>query len=439
MKQYNDEIIARRLERLRNLHSLISDAIKNFGLDSSLSGKITDMLLDDKEIQKLLDSLESIRAPKVFLMGRTGCGKSSLINALVGAYKAKIGDIASTTTLGLAYDVMDGDKTLLQVIDSRGFSETVPADDTIKAEEQLKQDILAFQPDIFMYVVDITSRDNLDTDLIVISKVQQQIKEQFKTELPVVVVLNKADRCSPEIIQRCADKENQIQKYVAQRKENLAKLGFIYNDIIAVSSNIAWTSSNGCILSNDEVNELSEEEIAELKIGVDLRYNIDKLKDIVFNFIQDGGAQLGLANIMLLNAAIGKYASKLTNTFSALAFPIVTISPFGSDMVILVSLQAVLVLLIANLSGRNLTIKESLEFLGWLMGVGISGLAFREAVRFLVKKLADKMLPGIKELFATYGTLMIGEAAEAYYIYELDREKIRAELKEKYPVMFRFL
>lgn len=95
-----------------------------------------------------------------------------------------------------------------------------------------------------------------------------------------------------------------------------------------------------------------------------------------------------------------------------------------ADLPVLTSIQLAMVAGIIHLSGRDLTLKVVLEFLGALgLNVGL-GMAFREAARAVVK-----ILPGwgnaVSGMVAAAGTFSIGKAATAYFIEGISMEAAR--------------
>lgn len=90
-----------------------------------------------------------------------------------------------------------------------------------------------------------------------------------------------------------------------------------------------------------------------------------------------------------------------------------------SDIYILLIIQSVLVSLIASLSGRDISLETSKEFILSMGGIAGAGYVFR-----LVAQQATKFLnavwPGsgsaVSSAIAASGTLAIGKAAIAYYL-----------------------
>ncbi len=90
-------------------------------LDSDLSGQ---KILDDKELKELMKRIDKNRPPRLFLVGRTGAGKSSLVNALCGGYVAEVGDVRSCTVGTKIYNCTDSNRTLMEILDTRGIAES---------------------------------------------------------------------------------------------------------------------------------------------------------------------------------------------------------------------------------------------------------------------------------------------------------------------------
>ena len=74
---------------------------------------LKDAILGDKDLKRLMEGVDSHRPPRIFLIGRTGVGKSSLINALCGAYVANVSDVHSCTDSAQVYHCKDGDRVLM--------------------------------------------------------------------------------------------------------------------------------------------------------------------------------------------------------------------------------------------------------------------------------------------------------------------------------------
>lgn len=94
-----------------------------------------------------------------------------------------------------------------------------------------------------------------------------------------------------------------------------------------------------------------------------------------------------------------------------------------SDIYILTFLQGILVMFIAMLSGREMSLKSAKEFILNLSGVGASGLVFRTAAQQF-STLGNVIFPGAGSAISA-GTEMVGDAAINYYIKGIDIKQIR--------------
>ena len=81
MKDNNMEI-EKRLQDIKKFYIKEGEVID--GLPDAIPEKTRELLknsiLGDKDLENLMDGIDSHRPPRIFLIGRTGVGKSSLIN-----------------------------------------------------------------------------------------------------------------------------------------------------------------------------------------------------------------------------------------------------------------------------------------------------------------------------------------------------------------------
>lgn len=95
--------IEQRLQSMKKFYIKAGEMID--GLPDTVTEKTREMLKDnilgDKDL--VVDERWTHRPPRIFLIGRTGVGKSSLINALCGAYTAIVSDTKSCTESAQVY------------------------------------------------------------------------------------------------------------------------------------------------------------------------------------------------------------------------------------------------------------------------------------------------------------------------------------------------
>jgi predicted GTPase len=144
-----------------------------------------------------MDGIESHRPPRFFLIGRTGVGKSSLINALRGKYIATVSDTTSCTTGLQTHTCMDGNNILMEICDTRGISESVSLNDSISAEEMLIKQINEFSPDAVIFMLNCTHKDDINTDVEFLKTLAKSYEKINNLRLPIVTVINKCDEMAP--------------------------------------------------------------------------------------------------------------------------------------------------------------------------------------------------------------------------------------------------
>ena len=431
-----DEQAEQRLLQMKDFYLKIENLIDQIpdSIPPSVVKKISNALLGDKNLRELMDSIDQQRPPRIFLIGRTGVGKSSLINALSGSYTALVSDTRSCTRGAEAYQVKEGDRVLMEILDTRGTAESKPAalDSEKTAEDQLREQIAEFTPDVAVFMLNCVHRDDVNEDIAFLKSVADEYVDLNKTRLPIVTVVNKCDEMAPSRYKDPAgypkQKVEKIREVVDNYRQMIEDQGLKAEDVIGVSALIDWQTADGEEIDAEAISELTPEEIAALQPAFDGRWHIDELKDALIGAISDVEAKRGTRMAVRLNEVIHQAASGMIKIFSGIAST-VALTPIPiADMYVLWILQAILVAMIAALSGRDLTINSAKEFLLSLGGVAGAGYGFR-MIAHEAPKLLNNVFPGagsvISSGVAGYGTELIGRAAVSYYLDGQTMKEVR--------------
>ena len=380
-----------------------------------------------------MDGVDSHRPPRIFLIGRTGVGKSSLINALCGAYVAPVSDTRSCTETAQTYQCKDGERTLMEILDTRGIAESDNLNAEISAEDMLINQVKEFSPDVAIFMLNCTHRDDVDSDVNFLKKLSESYAQAYNMRLPIVAVVNKCDEMAPSRLKNpneyTESKTKKIAEQVQHYKEIIVKNNLKIDDIIAVSSLIDWMTADGTEIDADSIESLPVSDIENLQIAFDGRYHIEELLNILEKAILDFSARMGLRMALKLQEVVRRIANHLNKTFSAMSAT-VALSPIPiSDIYILLLLQGILVCLIASLSGRDISLDTAKEFVLSMGGIAGAGYGFR-----LLAQQASKILnvfwagsgSAVSASIAALGTSAIGKAAIAYYIDDKTIEEAKS-------------
>ena len=438
----NTESIAieERMQNMKNFYLTVGKLIDNLPdtIPPEAKKLLQSKILGDNELRKLMDGVDTHRPPRIFLIGRTGSGKSSLINALCGTYVAAISDTYSCTDGANSYTCKSGDRTLMEILDTRGTAESESLNQDISAEDMLLNQISEFSPDVAVFLLEYGRRDGIDVDAEFLKKVAKQYFQENSMDLPILVVVNKCDNAPPVMIRNPAEYNEIKLKKIEAAQNNYKKIivncGLRVKSVISVSSLIEWKTPDGEYFDVDEIDKLPEDDLQNLEIAQDYRYQLDELFNLLEESIKDYDAQMGLRMAFRLEEVVRKFSKHLTNIFAGISATI-ALSPIPiSDIYILLFLQAVLVSLIASLSGREISIDTAKEFLLSLGGVAGTGFGFR-LIAQQASKFINTLIPGSGSLIssgiAASGTTLIGNAAIEYYIEGKSLEDVKESLKNK--------
>lgn len=440
-KKTNEEL-QMRLETINNIYNKMGTVIdkvfesvpsewipKSFDADK-MKQLLTEKILGDEELKKLLNSIENKRVPRFMLVGRTGVGKSSLINAICDMYLAEVSDVTVGTKGISQFEYKRDNETVLEVLDTRGIGESLNIGEE-NAENELLNAICDFEPDIILFVLKSKSRDRIDIDVNELKKIARAYYDKKGIEIPTIAVLNQVDELEPASIKNVSEytsaKKKNIDDAKAYFSDIFTKNNFYPQEVIAVSSLMEWSSSH------DEISKMTPTERENIKLQFDGRYKIDELVELIQNNIPDEAAA-GLIMAARMQTVLKRVAKRFVNIFMTIS-SVVALTPIPvSDIFILIILQMILVLLIAALSGEDVSVNAAKKFVFGAGGIGLAGNIFKFGAQQLTK-FVNLIFPAagsaVSSAIAAVGTKSIGEAAIAVYIDEKKLSDVKKALSHK--------
>jgi uncharacterized protein (DUF697 family) len=359
------------------------------------------------------------RPPVLYLLGRSGHGKSSLLNALAGRDVAEVGHVRPQTPGADPFLITFEDVFAeWQVVDSRGIFETPIARGAgegppIDPVDQARADIRKYRPDVILHVITASEARALAHDFQVFAEIQRGVVKDFGGAIPTVMVLTKVDLLGDPEAWPPGDHPH---------KAALIKdlLDYVGRDVLGarpdrINPN---ASLDGFTLSAREYVGIIPVSVLPSRL-----WNLGTLADFVGRHLPQS-AILDYAQALQRKEILRRVSTRVTRRFSAAASGIGAAPIPVADIAVLTPLQLLLVALIAGLSCRRFSREAATEF---TTATGFNvGFAFaaREAARGAVKLLPalGGPLSGAIAGGTTYG---IGKSAEAYFFAGETRSPVR--------------
>lgn len=380
-------------------------------------------------IDEIRRMISESRPPVLYLVGRSGHGKSSVINALAGKKVSEVGDIKPTTPESIPYLISFEEVfSSWEVIDSRGIFETTRPDGAPlrDAVELLKEDIRERKPDVIMHVIAAPEIRNLSNDLRVFHEISRALKSDSGTTTPAFIVLTKADtlgnpRDWPP--QTSARKAALIQEALAYMADDVLKCE--RNNIDLNTALKGFTLKHEHYLGIIPVCALEDE-----------LWNTLTLSDFIGMHLPDS-ALLDFYQAQRRKEQLRKISSGLIKRFAVIASGIGASPVAFSDFLVLTPLQLLMLAIIGGLSCRPVSKETAYEYLS---AAGVNILA-ASGVRYVANQII-KLIPfagwAAAGSIAGSSTYALGKAAEAYFFsgkeahpseYKLDWKQVQ-QLKD---------
>lgn len=379
-------------------------------------------VLDDVELRNLMAGIKNRRPPRFMMVGNSGCGKSSLINAILGWYAKHVSPV-QVGTLKAQYSVItDADNNKhFEILDTRGLCESVQSSSQT-AEDNLIQNLIDFSPDALIYLHQCDVRSGIEQELEFLKTVIEKSNNLRKNNPAFFIVLTQCDKMDPSYVSDPSLftgnelKMTHIKERIDQVRAICENINLSPIDIIPVCSLMDWD------IDKDQLLKLSPSQQNE-HMSLDWRYNIDVLRASLLSSLTDVKAQMGFSAALNIKSIFNKLSVKIINIFSGISASIAVTPIPVSDIFILCTLQALLVMIIAALSGRKITFKAAGELVTSFGGIGAVGFGLRIAAQQL-SKFANTVFPGIgsgiSAGIAAAGTKTIGECARKYFIDRIE-------------------
>lgn len=403
-------------KKFKKLQQNLDEFVEVAPIKDESSKELMKMLLGDA-MDEMEDLISESRPPRLYIFGRSGAGKSSLINALSNQEVADVGTYEPTTEKSEMYHIEFPEYyASWDVVDSRGLFESVSPDGDEAADtvEILKEDLKKYRPDILLHVLTPDHVRAGKDDFEAIEYLQDELGDLFP---PVVYCLNKVDT-------------HMAPTGDWPPEENSSLAGDIKMNLDFVSE--VLHAQDDSSFENEPLKEnrplygyLFDSEkhvgVVPLCLTEDPYWNIETLSWLIADFLPES-ATLQFAQLQQREGIMKNLSQDVRNRFAMVATGVGAYPAPVADVAVLLPLQYLLVVIVGGLSCRELSLATGKEYLSAVGTTTIAGLAARGMARSLIQ-----LVPGVGTAIsagvAGGTTWAIGRSAEAYFFDDDDESK----------------
>lgn len=411
-------------EKFRNFTDQLSQIAEAAPMDDDRSKDILDTAIGTaiSDMEKLIDDS---RAPRLYVMGRSGVGKSSLINALANKEVAEVDSVEPTTVESTPYHITFGDRyASWDVIDSRGLFESVSPEGEVPADtvELVEEDLKEYQPDLIIHVMSPDQVRAGEEDFETVNKLRDELGSLFP---PVLYCLNKVDthaapnQWPPEDHAEVAGKIKRNLDFVAE--------------VLEEESAEPFKSTQPLYGYQFE----SEDHIGVVPTFLlqEPYWNVETLSWMLGSYLPES-AQLQFFQAQKREDLMRQFSRRTTTRFSTLAGGIGGAPTPVADLPVLLGLQFLLIGLVGGFSCRELSPETATEYVSAMGGTTITGFVARSISRTLFQ-FVPVAGAAVSASVAFTTTWALGRSAEKFFFDDVKvspndlREEAQEALEDK--------
>lgn len=400
-------------EKFKAFRKQLDDIVEEAPLNDKIGQDLMDTALGDA-LREMEDLIDESRPPRLYVLGRSGAGKSSLINALANKDVADVGTVEPTTVHSDIYNIPFSDRyASWDVVDSRGLFESVSPDGDIPEDTValVKEDLKEYRPDILLHVMTPDQVRAGEDDFETVSKLREQLGSLFP---PIVYCLNKVDSHAalgdnwpPHENPKLAGDIKANLDFVArvldeQNKEPLDKNQPLYGYKFDSKEHIG---------------------VVPVYLKEEPYWNVETLSWLIGDFLPTD-ARLQFIQAQQREDLMRQLSRDVTNRFAVIAGGVGGYPSPVADLPILLGLQFLLIGIIGGFSCREIKLGTVKDYLGAMGGTTLAGFAARSAARSLFQ-----IVPGVGQVVSAvvaFGTTWaLGRSAELYFF---DGKKVKPAL-----------